>query len=360
MRSRVMRTKAVLGIDTPPRRVVVLRALKLGDLLCAVPTFRALRRAWPEAEIVLLGLPWARGFVERYRCYLDGFREFPGFPGLPEREPDIARIPHFLREMQEEHFDLAIQLHGSGSFVNPLTVLLGARRSAGFYLPGDYCPDTRLFCPWPAQGREVKRLLRLVEFLDLPTQGDYLDFPLRGEDFLALEHIEGAEDLQAGEFVCLHPGASVPERRWPLEWFSVIGEALAQHDLRLVLTGTAQEAELTAALARRMRVPVLDLAGRTDLGALAALLCRARLLVCNDTGVSHVADALQLPSIVLSTGGNAERWGPADHRLHRVFTNTESIHPNDVIAQAEELLDEPAAIDSLSAASSFHSGGFRD
>jgi ADP-heptose:LPS heptosyltransferase len=331
--------------------VVVLRALKLGDLFCAVPTFRALRRAWPEAEIVLLGLPWARAFVERYRCYLDGFREFPGFPGLPEREPDVARIPHFLREIQEERFDLAIQLHGSGSFVNPLTVLLGAKKSAGFYLPGDYCPDTRLFCPWPAQGREVKRLLRLMEFLDLPTQGDYLDFPLRGEDFLALEQIEGAADLQPGEFVCLHPGASVPERRWPLEWFAAIGEVLAQHDLRLVLTGTAQEAELTAALARELRVPVLDLAGRTDLGALAALLCRARLLICNDTGVSHVADALQLPSIVLTTGGNAERWGPADHWLHRVFTNSESTHLHDVIAQAKELLDEPAAADSLSAAS---------
>jgi ADP-heptose:LPS heptosyltransferase len=187
-----------------------------------------------------------------------------------------------------------------------------------------------------------------VEFLDLPSQGDDLDFPLRGEDFLALEQIEGAEELQPGEFVCLHPGASVPERRWPLEWFAAIGEALARRGLRLVLTGTAQEAELTAALTRKLRVPALDLAGRTDLGSLAALLCRAQLLVCNDTGVSHVADALRLPSIVLSTGGNAERWGPADRWLHRVFSNMESIHPNDVIAQAEELLDEPTTLDSLS------------
>jgi ADP-heptose:LPS heptosyltransferase len=92
----------------PPRRIVVLRALKLGDLLCSVPVFRALRGAWPDAEIVLVGLPWAKGFVERYSCYLDDFCEFPGYPGLPECTPQLARIPRFLLELQAEHFDLAI------------------------------------------------------------------------------------------------------------------------------------------------------------------------------------------------------------------------------------------------------------
>ncbi len=325
---------------SPPHRVVVLRALKLGDLLCAVPTFRALRTAWPEAEIILLGLPWAQTFVEHYRDYLDGFRVFPGYPGLPEREPDLARIPDFLRDMQAERFDLAIQLHGSGPFVNPLLVLLGARRSAGFYLPGDYCPDAELFCPWPERGREVRRLLRLVEFLGLPVPGEHLEFPLRGEDFHALEALEGAEVLRPGGYICLHPGASVPERRWPAEWFAAVGTALARHGLHLVLTGSGEEAALTAAVARAVRAPVFDFAGRTDLGSLAALLSRARLLVCNDTGVSHLADALDVPSIVLSTGDNPERWGPADRQLHRVFTKTEAIRVEDVVVAAESLIEE--------------------
>lgn len=326
---------------SPPQRVAVLRALKLGDLLCAVPALRALRTAWPEAEIIFIGLPWAQIFVERYGDYVDGFRVFPGYPGLPEQEPDIARIPAFLREMQAERFDLAIQLHGSGPFVNPLLMLMGARRSAGFYLPGDYCPDAELFCPWPERGREVRRLLRLMEFLGLPARDEHLDFPVRAEDFLALEALEGAEALRPGEYVCLHPGASVPERRWPIEWFAAIGKALARCGLRLVLTGSAGEAELTTAVAQEMGVPVLDLAGRTDLGSLAALLSRTRLLVCNDTGVSHLADALGVPSIVLSTGDNPDRWAPADRRLHRVFTNTETVHLNDVVVQAE-MLAEPA------------------
>lgn len=321
-----------------PRRVVILRALKLGDLLCAVPAFRALRAAWPDADIVLVGLPWARLFVERYSMYLAGFREFPGYPGLPEREPLIERIPAFLHELQTERFDLAIQMHGSGPFVNPLTVLFGARRTAGFYLPGDYCPDDELFCPWPTRGREVTRLLRLVEFLGLPTKGDHLEFPLRDEDHRALAQLDGADELRPGEYVCLHPGASVRERRWPPDWFTGVGDALARHGLQLVLTGGPGETELTASVAGQLRTPALDFAGKTDLGTLAALLSKARLLVCNDTGVSHLADALGVPSLVLSTGANPERWGPRDRQLHRVLSNTESVRLDYVIAVAETLL----------------------
>ena len=102
-----------------PRRVLVLRALQLGDLLCAVPALRALRAALPQAEIVLAGLPWARALVERYPDYLNGFREFPGYPGLPECPPRLDRVPGFLAEIQRERFDLAVQLHGSGTVTTP-------------------------------------------------------------------------------------------------------------------------------------------------------------------------------------------------------------------------------------------------
>ncbi len=329
--------------DPPPRKVAVLRALKLGDLLCAVPALRAFRAALPGAEIVLVGLPWARSFAARYRHLLDGFREFPGWPGLPEREPDLARVPRFLAEMQAERFDLAVQLHGSGRFVNALAVLLGARHTAGFYLPGDYRPDPDRFLPWPDRGLEVRRLLALAEFLGAPARGEHLEFPLSDADRRAAGSLLGDP---ADEYVVVHPGASVPERRWPAERFAAVADALADRGLKVVLTGTASEADLTRAVTDAVPAPAADLAGKTDLGATAALLAGARLVVCNDTGVSHVAAAVRTPSVVISTGDNPARWAPIDADRHRVLCNPAGLVPTaDVLAQALDLLDSFAPVD---------------
>jgi ADP-heptose:LPS heptosyltransferase len=327
----------------PPRRVVVFRALQLGDMLCAVPALRALRAALPGSEVVLVGLPWAREFARRFGHLVDGFREFPGYPGLPEVPCAARRVPAFLAGLQAEGFDLAVQLHGSGVVSNPLVALFGARRVAGFYVPGQFCPDPETFLPYPDAGLEVRRLLKLTTFLGAPPAGEGLEFPLFEEDYRALSAIGGADSLRPGAYVCVHPGASVPQRRWPAGRFAAVARALAGRGLGVVLTGTAGEAHLTAEVARALPGGALDLAGRTGLGALGALLRGARLLVCNDTGVSHLAAALRLPSVVISTGSNPERWAPADGRLHRVLAHPRGVSPAEVIARAEDLLDATPA-----------------
>jgi ADP-heptose:LPS heptosyltransferase len=352
--------------DGPPRRVAIFRALQLGDLLCAVPALRAIRAALPESEIALIGLPWARSFVSRYAAYLDGFYEFPGWPGLPEQPPRCDHIPAFLAAMQAERFDLVMQLHGSGELTNPLAKLLGARKAAGFYTPGSYRPDPDLFLAYPNEGLEVRRLLKLVEFLGMPAQGECLEFPVYDSDRQALKAQAGISPGEARQCVCIHPGASVPERRWPADKFAVVARALAARGLRVVLTGTAPEAELTRQVARAAGVACLDLAGQTDLGVLAALLSEVRLLVCNDTGVSHLAAALSTPSVIVSTGDNPARWAPADGSRHRVLGGGNDVGPAEVVEQAEKLLSEysaplarfpdPQAADGLSPASDPNSG----
>lgn len=304
------------------RRIAVFRALQLGDLLVTVPALRALRAAAPQAQIVLVGLPWSASFAERYEKYVDDHLVFPGFPGLPESEPDIAAIPRFFAQAQSCRFDLAIQLHGSGLQTNPLAVAMGAHRNAGFFVPGHYCPDPELFADWQDSEHEVLRYLRLMRFLGIETRGEALEFPLTGRDFHALRRgvAQAGADLPApGGYVCIHPGSRLPSRRWPPERFARVADALADQGLQIVLTGSESERDIIDRVRDAMHAPALDLCGRTDLGALAALVAQARLVVCNDTGISHVAAGVATPSVVISSGADARRWAPLDARRHRLL-----------------------------------------
>jgi ADP-heptose:LPS heptosyltransferase len=256
-------------------------------------------------------------FVKRFGTYVDELIEFPGYPGIPEREPALAEIPHFLASMQARSFDLALQMHGNGSITNPLLVLLGARMNAGFFVPGQFCPDERTFLPYTDSQPEVARYAGLVESLGIASTGCTLEFPLWKDDREELARLADIRGLWPGEYVCVHPGAHDPLRCWPVKHFAAVADALGTLGMSVVLTGSSAERGLTERVAQSMRCPAINLAGQTTLGALAVLLSNARLLVCNDTGVSHIAAALRVPSVVIFTNSDPGRWAPLDRNLHK-------------------------------------------
>ncbi len=327
--------------STEIKRVVVLRALGgLGDFLCVLPALRSLRLALPQAHIALVGLASTKALVDRFHHYINALLEFPGYPGLPEQAPQLQQLPAFFAAAQHQRFDLALQMHGSGQITNPLTVLLGARFNAGFFLPGQYCPDPERYLSYLSHESEVLRYLHLMALLGVPSQGEQLEFPLCDADYQALSAIEATHSLRFGEYACVHPGASTSDRRWSPKRFAIAADALAHRGLRVVLTGSAEEVQLTQAVARFMQAESLNLAGETNLGALAVLLKGARLLVCNDTGISHLAAALQVPSVVIFTASDPDRWAPLDRSRHRVVCSPTGVTTAAVVAQAEALLQQ--------------------
>lgn len=321
-----------------PERIVILRALQLGDLLNAVPAFRALRAAFPNSHIALVGLPWSEEFVRRFHAYLDEFIRFPGIPGFPEQPPDVAGWPAFLSAMQARSFDLVIQMQGSGEIANTLVSLWGAKKSAGFYLPGQYCPDPNYFLAYPEHEPEAWRHLRLMEFLGISLQGDELELPIFQEDWNAFQKLEERHGLQKN-YVCIHPGSRGRERRWPPQHFAVVADRLAERGYQVVLTGTEAEANLTASVALHMHAAAIDLAGKTNLGTLGAVVSRAQLVVSNDTGISHVAAALKTPSVILFPIPESNRWAPRNERLHKRIWQAMPLSPDQVLPHVEEHLE---------------------
>lgn len=311
--------------STPPQRIAIFRALQLGDMLCAVPALSAARAAWPEATITLIGLPWAASFVERYRSLVDHLLIFPGAPGFPEQEETAAGLQGFFEEARVRRFDLAIQLHGSGGVANDILFELGAREHAGFLQPGE--SRAGRFMKWPDEGTEVERCLSLARFMELPSTGSELWIPLssteRDESARLLEHCGVDGETTA----IVHPGAQLPSRRWPAQRFSEIADAIAATGLDVLVTGSPPEKELAQSVCDAMKYPAVNLAGETSLGGLAALVERVALVVCNDTGLSHVAAAMRTPSVVVASGSDTRRWAPADRDRHRVIAYWTACRP---------------------------------
>jgi ADP-heptose:LPS heptosyltransferase len=324
-----------------PNRILVVRSLPgLGDLLCGVPALRALRLAFPTAHISFLGLPERRWFGDRFSHLIDDWLDFPGYPGIPEGWQGARGIPRFLMRQQEQPYDLALQLHGNGCYTNPLVTLLGAKTTAGFFVPGQFCPDPRYFLPYPDTEPEIWRLLRLLEFLQIPLRGDHLEFPTHSRDQKVYRQQTEIYGLQAGSYVCIHPGASGGDRRWSTSGFAAVGDALTVQGYTVVLTGTTAERPLTDAVAERMVSKSVNLAGYTELGTLALLLQRSALLVCNDTGISHLASATDTPSVVVFSNSEPHCWAPLNRDRHRVVDiRTRKIDPvKAVLLQANFLL----------------------
>ncbi|ARP85455.1 glycosyltransferase family 9 protein [Bordetella genomosp. 9] len=300
-----------------PARVAVFRALNLGDMLCAVPALRALRAGLPRAEISLVGLPWARAFQARYAAYVDRFIEFPGYPGLPEATARPDELDVFFAGMRKQHFDLCLQMHGSGPTSNRVVAQFGAHRAVGLGSPDD-AASVRIW-PYPSDRHEVLRNLYLVEqCLGVDGRDDALEFPLTAQDWAELRTHSDLMACLDTPYVCLQPGARDPAKRWPAADFARVGDALGERGWRVVLTGCGAERALAETVAARMRHPCLIAARDISVGGLAALLSGASLLVSNDTGVAHLAAALRVPSVVIFFATDPMRWGPPMNGPHRV------------------------------------------
>ncbi|WP_233151263.1 glycosyltransferase family 9 protein [Mycobacterium lehmannii] len=263
-----------------PETIVVLRALGLGDLLTGIPALRGLRRAHPDAHIVLAA-------PERYRdlVMLTGaVDELDPTPGLGRLRP------------RSDPPALAVNLHGSGpeSIADLLAIrprtLISHRHPA---YPGVDGP------PWRAELHEVDRWCALLEWVGITCDSQDL----------AIQRPDGYPNRSST--VVIHPGAASAARRWPADRFGQVAAALRNRGHDVVITGDDSEVDLARSVADAARLPRSSvLAGTLGLLELVALIHDCRLLICGDTGVGHIATATGTPSVLLFGPTPPNRWGP--------------------------------------------------
>jgi ADP-heptose:LPS heptosyltransferase len=312
----------------PDTRILVLRALGLGDFLTAVPALRALRRACPDSELVLAAPGVLEPLVE-LACAADRVHDQTGLGhlGWPDDPPELA-----------------VNLHGCGPLSHRLLRTAGASRLVAFG-----CADAAHSGPaWDPDEHETARWCRLV--------GEVLGIDADPGDLgMVAPSIPGAVAEGA---VLIHPGAAFGARRWPPDRFASVARRVAGAGHRVIVTGGPGELQLgrsVAALSGLGEDAVL--AGRTDLLVLAATVAGARLVVCGDTGVAHLASAFSTPSVVLFGPTSPTRWGPPVDGPHTVIWHgtgggdpwAEEVDPalrrigvQEVVERVEAVLSDPA------------------
>jgi ADP-heptose:LPS heptosyltransferase len=271
-----------------------------------------LRKGYPNAHIAITGLPWMKMLPERFPDYFDEFILFPGYPGLPEQPWNPESTAEFLLKMTQRKFDLALQMQGNGTVVNPMIELFGASYTAGFFVENDYRPDSPFFVEYPDGIAEVHRHLLLMKHLGIQSDDDTLEFPVTHKDEADLI----SSFTVPRKYICVHAGSRGAYRQWPTKHFAGVADKCADFGYNVVLTGTVDELPIVERVASEMKASPLIAAGKTNLGAMAALLGRSDGLISNCTGVSHVASALKVKSVIISMDGEPERWAPLNKNLH--------------------------------------------
>lgn len=294
-------------------RIAVLRANGIGDLVFALPALDAIRAAHPSAEIVLLGLPWHVGFFDGRPGPVDRVEIVPKWPGVRDGEPDAAEQDAFFARMAEERFDVAVQMHGGGRNSNPFVLRLGAHRAVG--LRSHDAPSLDAWIPYRYFQSEVQRCLEVASLVGARPLGAYPHLVVTPDDFGAAE---AALPSDGAPIVVLNPGAGDGRRRWPTSSFAQVGQQARTAGARVVVTGDSGDTPLAEQI--RASLPeAVDLTGKLTLGGLLGVFARSSVVVSNDSGPLHLAEAVGTRTVGIFWCGNVINAGAPTRTDHRVL-----------------------------------------
>ena len=308
-----LRVAARFASSRPPwrvRRILVVRQSWLGDLVVFLPTLAALRARFPGARLTLgVQSGFGTGGILEASGLVDEVREIT-FP-----EGGRSRMAGAVR-LFTDGYDLVV--HGAWYYMLRAAFFSGAPRTIG--IDDGHPRQTELDFTVALQPmlHEAENNLAVAEALGArPEPAARVPRLSLVDDPPRLAALRARLELTAdAPLMAMHPGSKRLSRRWPSVRFADLATRLLEEraTLQIVLTGTQDEHALAESIKALVPKPLqprlVNAAGACNLVELRLLLGACEVLVCNDTGVMHVARAQATPLVALLGPENDLRWGP--------------------------------------------------
>jgi len=312
--------------DRGYRRILMIKPSSFGDVIHALPVLNGLRRRYPQARISWMLAHSCAGLLAHHPALDEVIpfdRKYYGKLGRNLRA-SVAFV-QFVHTLWEHRFDLVLDLQGlfrSGF----LTLTTGASTRIGFADARELSPifyTRRIRTPHP-QMHAVDRNYLVAEplgFADVPIT---FDLPVNPRARASVQAMLSTKGIPPGTaYVLLGPGTRWETKQWPTEYLaSVVNELRSRYRLPVVLTGMLEETPIAEKLLALADHDVVNLAGKTSLAEMIALVADASLVIMHDSGPMHLATALNKPMVAI--------YGPTSPQLTGPYHRPEAIARHDV------------------------------
>lgn len=309
--------------DKTNKRILVLRYRFIGDTILTVPFLRNLRLAEPDAFIawvvtpgsaeVIKGIPYVDELI-----YWDPRTIHADSGGT---HSSLGAKLDFIRKLRLTGYDKVYVLKRSLSSAI-MALLTGAKTRVGFDTEGrGLLLNGRV--NYRHDQHEVENFLDVLRADGIAVQNDYLEAWLTDEERQFASSFFATAGVQTGEKVFgIHPFAANPPRAWSLDNFIELANRLQeQHGARILFFGGTKDAAALSAIRAALVNPPLEAVGTTTIRQSMALLAHCQLLVCNDSGIMHLAASLQVPLVALFGPQSPTKFGPWGKNCRVVYSD---------------------------------------
>ena len=302
-------------------KILVTRTDRIGDLVLSTPVFSALRKQFPTAWITCLTFCENREIVEG-NPYLDEVILYD----KKGTEKGVAGNLRFARFIAAKKFDTVIHLHATNrmhwiSWLAGIPVRIGYDRKSSWTLTHRVLDKKR-----EGLKHEAEYNFDLLQLLKVERPESLsLYFPLKDSAERSLRELMKHYNIpQDTPKVILNPSASCPSKRWPADRFGYLVNKIAnQYEATFIAIGTKQDRSFVQEVQKHASFPVFDLSGRLSLAMLGSLMKQSSLLISNDSGPVHVANAVGTPAISIfgrkQMGLSPTRWRPLDSKSRVIW-----------------------------------------